>query len=135
MMKAFSKYVLTLCLLLVSAHGHIHAFTQPGNAFYPSAGKLVHLAGMDAAGNQVYMVQSPLSGSQKDLKDEVAENEVEENEVSSSKKTGSSHALMATAATQVACLLRNCNKRSAFSRHFSDLTSHRWYILFRVFRL
>jgi len=141
MIKAFIKYLLPLCIFLLSGMGQLSAHAQKGSAYYASSKNLKGSAYARIGTAQPDLTTSIKSSlfNTKKVKNRLAaaENEREEDELITFKKNAeSSDFFTAVFYTQVLEYLFSYQKSFlAFCKQFSYYSSHRWYLLFRVFRI
>ena len=134
MKSTLFKYLLSLCTILGVATGHLYA-AGTGVLDTDTFESSEHLSN-PAQAAQAFIISAPLSGRHHDISFEATESEVEEDEVVSSKKLLSGSHSTASTSTQLSMVVCHAHVNSlAAARSFSDFTYHRWYVLFRVFRL
>ena len=144
MAKAVVKYLLTLCILLLSGYSQLSAGAHLGSRGHSPA---VRFAGSEwnssvaSLPRPSFIVKSPSSGTKKDLTSEVAEIvevEEEDDKSTASKKIGASDhhfttLFYALTAEYFSTSFKNC---LSFCKQFSLFSSHpALYIILRVFRI
>lgn len=141
MIKAFLKYVLPLCIILLAFLGQLIAHAPEGSAYFASTNQLKSsvLAGLDQVQHNHFLFIKPAGPVSKKGNYEITatEKEAEEVESTSSKKySESSTFFTAILAGQILqYLFSPLESYLAFCKNFSFFTSHRWYLIFRVFRI
>ena len=143
MAKAFLKYLLILCILLLSGYGHLSAQISKENTV---GSTIKSLYGLEVASihttqkDQTLVVSSSSSsGTAKENHKKVvtAEYEIEEDDSVSFKRflETNSYLTAIVYAFTFAYLFRCINKCFSITKHLSHFSSYRWHIVIQVFRI
>ena len=142
MTKGFLRYFLSLSILLLSVYSNLYAYTNQDCICHSSQKTFVrseHAARISSLHNsQALKLKSTLYGTEAEhCKIVAAEIELEEDESVSLKKALEISDFFTAIfyAQALAYLLNYLKKVLAFCKHFAYTSSHRWYLLFRVFRI
>ena len=141
MKKLFVKVFLPLLILLFSGYANVHASACGADTLFATIRAQEELQHKDfrvlkeAAEPSVVLPTISLLGQQND--NIISTDENEENEFSSSKKFVDIDTYFAVASSpQIPDYLHHYHKkRFEEFRRISHVTSRRWYLLFRVFRI
>ncbi|GEO05954.1 hypothetical protein AAE02nite_36180 [Adhaeribacter aerolatus] len=141
MIKAFLKYLLPLCIVLLAFLGQLTAHAPTDSAYLSPVNQLKRSVQASLALGQPeysFLIKATDSDTRKGSKIvATVEKEAEEVESSSAKKfLESSTFFTAVLSGQIfAYLFKSLEKYLAFCKSYSSFSSHRWYLLFRVFRI
>ena len=142
MIKTLIKYLLSLCILLLSGYGHLSAHAYKESTFYAPLKNLQGSAQVSfdfVKNDQTFIIGSSSSGTEKENciieATDIKENEEEEYELISFKK----HLASSNFFTAIFCALTfgyfycTFKKILPFWNRLSYITSYRWYVVFQVF--
>lgn len=139
MMNPSMKYLLSLCILLLSSFSQLSAHINAEHTSYSPTENTEGLipASLNAIEHSRTFMLSSYPGSELELRIEVTDVEEKEDEWISPLKylESSDFSTAAFHALAFEYLSRHFNKGSPFYGHFSHVTSHGWYILFQVIRI
>ncbi|RNI29253.1 hypothetical protein EFB08_07485 [Rufibacter latericius] len=132
-------YLLSLCILVLVGYGHLFAHTvQKGSSYIPTSftGVLHAHSGLSQSGFS-FLKSTTSDGAKAIDKIAPSENQVEENELVSSKKypDGSDFIPVLFYASALAFLLCNLKQILHSCKQIAFFSYHKWYLLFRVFRI
>lgn len=141
MIKIKGRFLLPLCILLLSIYSQVFAHTLEKRAFFSQTENLrasEHAAPGTLQAEQAFITKPSSTGTERKQVAEAACIEIEEDESLSSRK----HAGVNYYITSIFCaqvleffLRSNLNKGFSFSKHFSIISSCRWHLVIQVFRI
>jgi len=142
MIKALAKYLLLLCVILLSGYGQLSARTSKESAIHAQTKYDKESENVTSDNVQKDNACIITSSTRSDTKKErqeicVAKNEVEEDEVDSSKKHVERNyvSLSNFYALSQECFLLYIKNSLTFCKRFSYFTSYMRYIIFQVIRI
>jgi hypothetical protein len=138
MTKALMKYLLSLCILLLSGYGHLYAQPHQEGTTHPLKG-VVHAASIGTLQHDLAAILKVSKPSAEKERNNLysTESEKEEDEsLSFHKIVDNTHFIAAVFYAHALALLLSVLARVLhFCKHFSYFSSHRLYLIFRVFRI
>jgi len=140
MIRAFLKYLLSLCILLLSVYSHLYAQTYQGFTSYSLLKKLKgseHASIGAVQNDQAFSFKYASPVPEKSFKVEATDIEEEDYKFISFKKYLESNSYFTAAfyALALAFFFRYIKTSLLFCKHFSYTLSQRRYLLFQVFRI
>ncbi len=140
MLKAFFKYLLCLGILLLGVYGYLSAHTYKESTFFSPVRILTGVQHAGIVGIQhssdIHLKATKLDVASGHDKISPSETEVEDDKlVSPQQNLGSSYFLAAVYAGALAFLLRYLQQILHTCKQIAFFSCHRWYLLFRVFRI
>lgn len=140
MIKFLIRFLLSLCILLLSGYSHLHAHAYQELSSYALIKNLKgseHVSFRTVQNVQTFISSLSPSVTEKSFKVEAAEIEEEENKSVSFKKylENSNYLTAVFYVLALAYFFRYIKTSLLFCKHFSYTLSQRRYLIFHVFRI